>query len=326
MSTNHVLPCIKGKETKHVDKNRFIRNHLFRKTFFGYVERTRRQEHISSGEADSSWKNVEKMFSASAVGQPVRNRRILQRRPVLFITSSVASFLLIIALSCWGTHIPIFSVSPENEIQWQHVSIPKGESSQILLPDGTRVYANAGSRISYPSAFRKDCREISIEGEVYLEVTHNAHAPFIVKANGFTVRVLGTKFNVSAYPGEKSASVVLVQGSVQIETVQKEKILLHPNELADITPEGTCTRQVDVSRYISWKDHFILLDEEKLGEVLKQLSTYYGMDFRCDTDVTELPLSGKLKLANSAEEMIGILHKTTRLNYAKSNDGYRLYK
>lgn len=305
-----------------MDRKRFIRDYLFRKTLLRNAARIKRQERIPTDEIDASWKNVEKLLSCETAPHSILDKPMFRQR-LVWVGSVAASLLLIISISLWHTYN---SPATTATAEIQHVYVPNGKSIQVRLPDGTEVYANAGSHVSYPSAFRKDRREINIEGEAYLEVAHNAKVPFIVKANGFDVRVLGTKFNISAYPGERSASVVLVQGSVQIETAQQEKTLLRPNELADITPEGTCTRQVDVSRYISWKDHFIMLDEERLSEVLKRLSTYYGVDIRCDAKVAGLSLSGKLNLNNSVEEVIGVLYKTAKLNYAKEGNGYRLYK
>lgn len=308
-----------------MNKKKFFRNKLFRQTLIRNVERIKRQEHFSSEEADMSWKNVERLLSGSATPQSISERTFFRRR-LLPIGTVAASLLLIISASLWQIHAPLLATSTKEAISIQHIHVPNGKSLEILLPDGSKVYANAGSHISYPSVFNKDRREINVVGEAYLEVTHNARLPFVVKANGFEVRVLGTKFNISAYPGAQSASVVLVQGSVQIETEKKENTLLHPNELADITPQGTCTRRVDVSKYISWKDHFILLDEEKLETVSRKLSTYYGTDIHCDAEVAGLPLSGKLGLDNSLEEVIGILHKTTKLDCIKDGNGYRLYK
>lgn len=306
-------------------KKKFNRE-LFQKTFFSNIDKIKKQEHISSDEINSSWEEVEKKTSTPlASPNKVHNKSTIHRR-LLFITSVAASLILAFSLTFGYKYNTTSTDSYSMEIQLKELNVPKGKSLEVILSDGTKVYANAGSQILYPSAFSKDRREISIKGEVYLEVAHNPQVPFIVKTNGFDIRVLGTKFNVQAYPNEKSASVVLVQGSVQIETRDKQKALLRPNERAVITSEGTNIHQVDVGKYISWKDHFILLDQEKLGVVLKRLSTYYGMNFHCDPNVANLQLSGKLSLENNTQEVIRILQKTAKLEYMKENNGYRLYK
>lgn len=308
-----------------MNKKKFNKE-LFQKTFFSNVDKIKKQEHISSDEINSSWEEVEKIFSTTFDSQNKAHNRLSIRRRLFLITSVAASVILVISFTFWYKYNTTKTGSYSQEIQLQELYIPNGKSMELLLSDGTKIYANAGSHIIYPLTFPKEKREISIEGEAYLEVSHNPQAPFIVKANGFDIKVLGTKFNICAYPNQESSSVVLVEGSVQIETEKRQKILLRPNDQAIITAEGTSINQVDINKYISWKDHFILLEEEKLGIVLQRLSTYYGMNFHCDAAVANLQLSGKLNLKNSAQEVIRLLHKTAKLEYIKEENGYLLYK
>ena len=112
--------------------------------------------------------------------------------------------------------------------------IPKGKRTRLTLADGTHLWANSGTRVVYPSHFEKNHREIYVEGEVYLDVFRNEDAPFIVRTKDFQIQVLGTSFNVSAYPSEGVSSVVLVEGSVNVKNQQKEQVKLAPGQLVDI--------------------------------------------------------------------------------------------
>lgn len=194
--------------------------------------------------------------------------------------------------------------------------VPKGRLATVTFSEGTKMYVKAGTRVIYPTVFRKDKREILVEGEVYLEVSKDPARPFIVKANGFDVKVLGTAFNVSAYKGVPSATVVLVNGSVEVETAGDEKALLAPNQLMEISDKGTDIKEVDVFAYVCWKDHMMLLDGKTLGDVLDNLSAYYGRILHCADDVRAIPVSGKLDLREEATDVVDILCQSLLLHYS----------
>ena len=112
----------------------------------------------------------------------------------------------------------------EEETKINQIVVPKGRKVDITFSDGTKMYVNAGSRVIYPALFAKDKREIVVEGEVYLDVQKDPSRPFIVKTKEFEVKVLGTQFNVCAYEEDSEASVVLVEGKVEVQTeTSKEK-------------------------------------------------------------------------------------------------------
>lgn len=198
--------------------------------------------------------------------------------------------------------------------------VPKGRMATVTFSEGTKMYVKAGTRVVYPTVFRKEKREILVEGEVFLEVSKDARRPFIVKANGFDVKVLGTAFNVSAYKGAQSASVVLVNGSVEVKTAGKEKALLAPNQLMEISGKGTDVKEVDVFAYICWKDNMMLLDGKTLGDVLDSLSFYYGLTIHCPAEVRTTPVSGKLDLREEAADVVNILCQSLLLQYSTDNE------
>lgn len=121
----------------------------------------------------------------------------------------------------------------EREIVYQQQLITqKGSRSQVLLPDGSKVWLNAGSKLDYPRQFNGKTRDVQLEGEAYFEVMKDSEKPFYVHTHAFDIKVLGTGFNVRAYPDEDSAVTSLVHGSVEVIVGKKEKrtLLLLPNE------------------------------------------------------------------------------------------------
>ncbi|WP_303025895.1 FecR family protein, partial [uncultured Parabacteroides sp.] len=152
------------------------------------------------------------------------------------------------------------------------IVVPKGRKADIIFSDGTKMYVNAGSRVIYPAVFEKGKREIIVEGEVYLDVKKDPARPFIVKTKDFEVKVLGTQFNICAYKEDLVSSVVLVEGKVEVETTNKEKAVLSPNQLISIDDEGTEVKEVDVFEYICWKNNMMLLNNRTAGDVFERLS------------------------------------------------------
>lgn len=200
------------------------------------------------------------------------------------------------------------------------IIVPKGRKADITFSDGTRMYVNAGTRVFYPAVFRKDKREIIVEGEVYLDVKKDPSRPFIVKTNGFDVKVLGTQFNVCAYKEDAAASVVLVNGKVEVNTGKNEKSVLAPNQRMEINDKGTDIKEVDVFEYICWKDNMMMLNDRKVGETLDRLSRYYGRTILYNEEVGNIPISGKLDLRENLEDVILIVCQSVYLQYRMDAD------
>lgn len=216
--------------------------------------------------------------------------------------------------------VPARKETPE-ETPLNHLIVPKGRRASIVFSDGTKLFVNAGSHVIYPAVFGMEKREIAVEGEIYLEVSKDPSRPFFVKANGFDVKVTGTAFNVCAYK-DAAASVVLVEGSVEVKTAADEKVRLRPNQLADIRQGLAEVREVDVSEYICWKDNMMLLTRRPAGEVLERLARYYGRPIEYEPAVGEIPISGKLDLKENLEDVINTVCLSLSLTYeTKENAG-----
>lgn len=203
----------------------------------------------------------------------------------------------------------------KNEEVVNQIVVPKGRKVDITFSDGTKMYVNSGSRVIYPALFGKDRREIIVEGEVYLDVKKDPSRPFIVKTKGFEVKVLGTQFNICAYKEDAAASVVLVEGKVEVETTDREKTVLKPNQLVSIQEKGLDIKEVDVFGYICWKDNMMLLNNRIAGEVFDRLSRHYGCRILYDDNIKDIPISGKLDLREKPEDVVNILCQSLYLVY-----------
>lgn len=209
----------------------------------------------------------------------------------------------------------ISAVKEDAKEEINQIIVPKGRRADITFSDGTKMYVNAGTRVFYPAVFKKDKREILVEGEVFLDVEKDPSRPFIVKTNGFEVKVLGTKFNICAYKEDASASVVLVSGRVEVNTGKNDKSILSPNQKIEINDKGTDIKDVDVFEYICWKDNMMMLTDRKVGGALEQLSRYYGRTIVYGEDIADIPISGKLDLRKNVEDVVNILCQSLFLQY-----------
>ena len=207
--------------------------------------------------------------------------------------------------------------SSKRSLEFNQLIVPNGKRSTLILEDGTKVWVNAGSRIVYPVAFADKKREIYVNGEVFLEVAPDKNRPFVVKTKEMDVQVLGTSFNVMAYETDESASVVLVTGSVQVDTRDDEDFRLEPNRMFSYH-KGECDiKDVNVNDYILWKDGLYTYRSEHLSVILDRLSRYYGKKISYKSDVADLRCSGKLDMQEDLEVVLDGLSQTAPILYKK---------
>lgn len=204
----------------------------------------------------------------------------------------------------------------KQEAQMNEVVIPYGKKSELLLADGTKVWLNAGSRLAFPSKFTKNIREVFLEGEACFEVEENEGQPFIVKAGDLDVKVLGTHFNVSAYPTDNVIETVLLEGSVSVERARtlglgKSEVLLKPNQKASFKKEKndfSITDETDADIYIAWTYGWLKYERENLKSVIRKVERYYNVEIRLpDNYPQDDKITGKLDLKESLNEAMEIL-------------------
>ncbi len=194
--------------------------------------------------------------------------------------------------------------------------IPYGKRSTLILSDGSKVHLNSGTKMEFPGTFAGKKREISVEGEIFIEVAKQNNMPFILHTPHSEITVYGTSFNVSSYSEDAKESVVLVKGSVEVQS-EGTALRLRPNEMAEVENGRIARKQVDVSDYIGWTEGYMQLNREPLNEVLKRIGRYYNVTFRYGQGI-DLPgqtCSGKLFLSDNLDDVLESFSKMTRLQY-----------
>ncbi len=171
------------------------------------------------------------------------------------------------------------SVEPE-KVEWVHHSNPNGKKSKLTLSDGSTVILNAASTIHYPKTFHSTIREIKLEGEAFFSVTHDSTKPFIVQTGDLSTQVLGTEFNVSAYPKNDQITVSLHQGKVQLKNILHQQLVLRPGQQAVYqTSNQTLTRTSFDSLAVSgWKDGYLVFKNADFKTVAQAIEQMYGYE------------------------------------------------
>lgn len=199
----------------------------------------------------------------------------------------------------------------EQEI-WNTMETMTGREYMLVLADGTRIFMNAETQVTFPASFKGCERRIRLSGEAYFEVAKDPMHPFIVETEGAEVRVLGTSFNVRAYEGEQEMVTTLVEGKVAVsDSLTKREI--HPGEQAVcMLAEGRIdVRQVEVSLYTAWKSGKFIFHNEPLEKIMTYLSHWYGFECRfLDNKAREVRIGASLNRYEDATPILSMLQKT----------------
>ncbi|WP_164974306.1 FecR family protein [Filimonas effusa] len=236
-------------------------------------EQPLRDEDVSEEEQ----KNVSRILQMAEVQQAMEKEdeggelieRTLVRRPsrvkrIIFITSGIAATILGIWL--FGKETTVAPPADNTQV----IVAQKGTRTQTILPDGSVVWLNAGSKITYRADFEGPMREVKLEGEAYFDVKKEKAKPFIVHANGINIKVLGTAFNVKSYPSDKTVETTLIRGLVQLSregNTTVKPIYLHPDE------------KIIVNRTLPVKGNNAVVAQVESRFELVQLDTSAGKDY-----------------------------------------------
>jgi transmembrane sensor len=179
-------------------------------------------------------------------------------------------------------------------LQYNTMSTPRGGQYSLTLSDGTQVWLDAASSITYPVAFNGKDRLVNITGQVYFEVAHNAAKPFKVTANGQAVEVLGTHFNINAYPDEPNIKTTLFEGSIKL-TSNTGQAILKPGQQAQLSQDKiNVVSDANMDEAIAWHKGLFEFHDADIQTVMRQLSRWYNVDVSYEGKITDRHFSGKL--------------------------------
>lgn len=183
---------------------------------------------------------------------------------------------------------------------------PRGGEYRLQLPDGSKVWLNAASSITYPNIFTGDTRSVEITGEAYFEVAKDAARPFKVQAGNMKVEVLGTHFNINAYPGEPVIKTTLLEGAVRIQDA-----VLKPGQQASLAATGQFRVEDDVEteEVMAWKNGFFQFNDADMPTVMRQLENWYDITVAYEGRVPKRSFGGAIQRSLPLSKVLDILEE-----------------
>ncbi|MCH7657371.1 MAG: FecR family protein [Bacteroidetes bacterium] len=271
-----------------------------------------------------------------------------------------AIFILAFCLS-WTVFYFMNRKPYTGSLAYNQIITAKGQKSQIILSDGTKVWLNSETTLKYPSAFNEMKREVFLEGEAFFEVKKKGNKiPFVVKTSEIDIKVLGTSFNVMAYPDEETIETTVVKGSVCIirkglKSSPDQNIILKPNQKVTLLKKGSrvilseietekptlikstkaiqpispsekvqilISRKVDIELHTAWKDDRLIFQSETFENICYKLERWYDVKIHVrNEELKKYRYTGKFVHKETINQVLEILNLTTPINYTfKQND------
>lgn len=239
--------------------------------------------------------------------------------------SRYAAILMISFVSAWLLASSYFSGNDTERQKLlafqQELIVPAGQRAQLTLPDGTKVWLNAGSKLSYPSFFEKE-RKVFLSGEGFFDVAKNEKVPFIVSTRTIDVKALGTQFSVFSYPENDYTGVYLQEGKVKayFPSLEKEGVVLSPEQY--LIQKG---KQLELSTMdpeeLLWREGIYTFKRQKLGNIIKKLELYYDVKIIVeDPEILNYEYVGKFRQRDGVMEILSLIQRIHKFKIRKNDD------
>lgn len=244
----------------------------------------------------------------------------LRRHTLSLRITAAAAAVAVLCLLGWSAY---YMFAP---IPLQTVST-LADTRSITLPDQTVIVLNRYSSLTYPERFRGKDRQVQLKGEAYFEVNKDAEHPFKVEAEDVMVQVLGTHFNVEAYPEDTQVKTTLLEGSVAVSLIgqTEEHLVLSPNESAIYNKDKktlTLQAETNATEEIVWQNGTLLFKSVPLQEIARQLSNAFHTDIRIEgADLQNYHMTATFSDGETLEEILSLLCRHQKFEYTKTNNG-----
>ncbi|HEX4851601.1 MAG TPA: FecR family protein [Puia sp.] len=289
--------------------------------------------------------NVEFNVSQEPISE---NKKSFFRRKffVFGVTGILVVISVFMAVRLTTNTVQSSSSTKDNSV----VFTKNGSKTNLVLPDGTHVWLNAGSRITYDKNYGNNLREVVLSGEAFFDVVKNAEKPFIIHTGKIDIKVLGTEFNVKSYPGEKTIETSLIRGSIEVTFKDRpsEKVILKPNEklvvvnedVPALMPKKQVTRHVNdpivaISHLnfvksdtveTAWMQNKLIFQDKSFLELADEMQRWYGINIHFDnSQVDTLHFTGIFK-NETIQQALEALQLTSKFNFSVRENQVRIYK
>jgi len=201
-----------------------------------------------------------------------------------------------------------------------------GNKYSLALADGTEVYLDAQSSITYPVHFKAQLREVSVTGQAYFKVKHNASHPFVVHVKNQTVEDIGTEFNIRAY--ESDAATTLIEGSVRVRLSATGKdALLKPGQQAVVTGNKLVVKEADLEETADWLQGKLIFSHRELGDILEDVSRIYGVQFAWQNEgLKAIKFNGAVSRTRKLAAILEFFRNTNKVNFLIKDNRVQVIK
>lgn len=220
-------------------------------------------------------------------------------------------------------------ITQDTALRYNTLKVPRGGEYRVTLADGTKVWINSESELSFPTRFNGSTREVYLKGEAYFEIAPNKKQPFYVNNNQLQVHATGTAFDVIAYQDEPELKVILTEGKVNIENKQQILSQLTPNQQFAWNKEnGQFTvSTIDPRTATAWKDGNFFFSDEPLESIIRKLARWYNVEIECaEPEIRTYKFSGEIRKYEDATQVLNMLKLTNEIHYSiEANKKIKIY-
>ncbi|MDR1402167.1 MAG: FecR domain-containing protein [Tannerellaceae bacterium] len=239
----------------------------------------------------------------------------------IFLELAKIAAIICITFGC-SYYFLSHSLEKEDEVAMQTLHIPAGQRAELTLTDGTKVWLNALTTLTFPNRFTKDSREVYLDGEAYFDVSHNAGKIFTVNTSRYLVNVYGTEFNVSAYSRNDLFETALMNGSVEVVALHDtQKIRLSPGRQVYLKDGKLVSDSILDYNHFLWKKGVISFEHERMEDILVKLRLYYDIAIENkNATINNMRYTGKFYTKDGVEHVLNVLKIPTKLRFTKDNE------
>ncbi|WP_352432874.1 FecR domain-containing protein [Mucilaginibacter sp. PAMB04168] len=208
-----------------------------------------------------------------------------------------------------------------SDVPYNTLATPRAGQYHLVLPDGSNVWLNAASSITYPVAFADKTRKVTLSGEAYFEVAKDKTKPFIVQTADAEVKVLGTHFNVMAYPDDKVKETTLLEGAVQVAHLSHQQILKPGQQaLFQAGVDQLQIKEIDAEDVIAWKNGLFLFDNHTIDDVMKQIERWYDLEIEYAGAKPQMSFTGVIPRNSNVSKVLHVLELTGGVRFEISGN------
>ncbi|WP_159517980.1 FecR family protein [Sunxiuqinia indica] len=311
--TRKILSFLRGELT--IDEEQELLHWLKRddqnREFFMTIQKSLEKEvvHTRDKKIDQQWKALKSRISTKKIGFVPKDKPFWKRK----IVAIAAAFILGLIVPSTFIFLNKESEFSQNHQANEQISVPYGAKTNFKLPDGSVVWLNSGSKLSFPSQFRK-VRTISLDGEAFFDVVKD-DMPFIVSTNYGNIKVMGTAFNVKAYQDEVFQTT-LVRGAVEVERSSGNSIILKPGQQSYLDDKNQLAKKsVNTEVFTSWREGRLIFYKEPFVEMAKRLERWYNVKIEVNNkNIENLRFTGTIEM-ETLSEVMELIQRTMPVQY-----------